>query len=179
MFNTNEHKQMDEMDSMDYCPIEQGEAIGGIGNQLGESISELASPQDGEPQLSPRADDGTDELLTHPSHESQSECSVTSPPEEDATMRVIRLYPKVCQRIASLMAERAESIALDIIEKGLGYDDAVADAHQGGYLQGKNEKIELVKSHRMPQLDSFQQEKDENSHTRGIFPQYTKKPFWD
>lgn len=97
--------------------------------------------------------------------------------DDDATMSVLKRFPKVCARIAKLMDERAEEMALDLIHKGLDYDDAVANADKEGYVRGRNEKIELVKGHRMPQLDDAEEE--ETDAARVMFPRYGKKSVWE
>lgn len=98
---------------------------------------------------------------------------------DDATMDLLKRFPKVRERIAELMKDRAENVALDIIRKGLEYDDAVADADKEGYLRGKNEKIELVKNHRMPQLDDMTSADEETEERTILFPYYGRRSVWD
>lgn len=98
--------------------------------------------------------------------------------DEDATMSVLRRYPKVCARIAELINAHAESVALEIIGKGLDFDNAVANADKEGYVRGKNEKIELVKGYRMPQLDELPDE-DGDKPMEILFPHYRKRSFWE
>jgi hypothetical protein len=77
------------------------------------------------------------------------------------------------------MRTRAEAIALELIEKGIGYDVAVADADKNGYVRGRNEKIELAKRHRMPQLDAVGEQSDADVSGVGLFPRYVKRDFWE
>lgn len=98
---------------------------------------------------------------------------------DDATMDLLKRFPKVRERIVELMKDRAENVALDIIRKGLEYDDAVADADKEGYLRGKNEKIELVKNHRMPQLDDMASADEETEERTILFPYYGRRSVWD
>lgn len=99
--------------------------------------------------------------------------------DDDATMDLLKRFPKVRESIAELMKDRAENVALDIIRKGLEYDDAVADADKEGYLRGKNEKIELVKNHRMPQLDDMTSADEEAEERSILFPYYGRRSVWD
>lgn len=118
-------------------------------------------------------------------HEQEPESAVTSAPEDDPTLDVIRRFPKLCGRIAEIMKEHAENRALELIAKGLDYDEAVANADKEGYLRGKNEKIELVKNHRMPQRENIASGNDEVEDyetakaVRGMFPRYRKKSVWE
>lgn len=159
MENTNECEEMVALDSVGNCSVEQGERTCGA-CKGGESIS-IEERDGGQEQ------GGTDEVEALPDES-----------EDDATLKVLRLYPKVCERIAMLMRERAEDIALNLIEKGMCYDDAIAEADKGGYLRGRNEKIELVKKHRMPQLDKEDDEVFQND-SRAVFPRYEKRNFWE
>lgn len=97
---------------------------------------------------------------------------------DDSPMGVLKRYPKVCERIAELMRERAENMALELLQKGMGYDEAVANADKEGYLRGKNEKIELVKNHRFNSLDELPSIEDPLSETT-IFPRYDRRSVWD
>lgn len=90
---------------------------------------------------------------------------------------VLKRFPKVCERIAEIMNSHAEDVALELIRKGLDYDDAVANADKEGYVRGKNEKIELVKGHRMPQLDA--EITDDSAAKEVLFPKYTKRSVWE
>lgn len=110
----------------------------------------------------------------------ESEIPVGNIAEDDATMNVLKRFPKVCARIAELMNERAEAVALDIIGKGLDFENAVANADKEGYVRGKNEKIEIVKGGRMPQLDAESEDEEKAelfSHT--LFPRYEKRSVWE
>ena len=108
--------------------------------------------------------------------EEKEEIGVTN--DDDATMSVLRRYPKVCARIAELINAHAESVALEIIGKGLDFDNAIANADKEGYVRGKNEKIELVKGHRMTQLDEISEEIG-NESMGNFFPRYRKRSFWE
>lgn len=99
--------------------------------------------------------------------------------DDDATMDLIKRFPKVCARIEELMKDVAETTALELIEKGLTYDDAVAEADKEGYLRGKNEKIELVKNHRMPLLDADESSEEDTPENHTVFPRYRKRSVWD
>lgn len=99
--------------------------------------------------------------------------------EEDATMSVLRRFPKVCARIAELMNERAEAVALEVIGKGLDFENAVANADKEGYVRGKNEKIELIKGGRMPQLDAESADEDDEKPAWDLFPRYRKRSVWE
>lgn len=99
--------------------------------------------------------------------------------EEDATMSVLRRFPKVCARIAELMNERAEAVALEVIGKGLDFENAVANADKEGYVRGKNEKIELIKGGRMPRLDAESADEDDEKPVRDLFPRYRKRSVWE
>lgn len=106
--------------------------------------------------------------------------SVGNVAEDDATMNVLKRFPKVCARIAELMNERAEAVALEIIGKGLDFENAVANADKEGYVRGKNEKIELVKGGRMPQSDAGNDnEEDFDKPVRPLFPRYGKRSIWE
>lgn len=107
----------------------------------------------------------------------QEETQTIKEEEEDPTMRVLRKFPKVCARIAEIMNKRAEETAMDLISKGLGYDEAVANADKEGYIRGRNEKIELKKGHRMPQLDEGSA--PENESPGVLFPRYEKRSVWE
>ena len=109
----------------------------------------------------------------------QEEETTTSEKEEDddPTMRVLRKFPKVCARIAEIMSEQAESAAMDLLSKGIGYDEAVANADKEGYIRGRNEKIELKKGHRMSQLDEEPASEKETSGM--LFPRYEKRSVWE
>lgn len=76
------------------------------------------------------------------------------------------------------MREHAENVAMDLLQKGMNYDEAVALADKEGYRRGKNEKIELVKNHRMPQLDK-ESEDNSTENAQNIFPKYGKRSIWD
>ena len=98
--------------------------------------------------------------------------------EEDATLRLIRQFPKVCERIAELMRRPAENAALELLNKGEHFDEAVANAENEGYLRGKNEKIELVKNHRMNRLDDVP-ERDDTEQDAMFFPRYSRHSVWE
>lgn len=98
-------------------------------------------------------------------------------PDDDPTMRVLKQFPQVCTRIAEIMKEHAESLAMDLLQKGMNYDEAVANADKEGYLRGKNEKIELISNHRMPQLDS-EPGGDSEEASQCLFPRYGKRSVW-
>lgn len=98
--------------------------------------------------------------------------------DDDSTMRVLKQFPQVCTRIAEIMKEHAESLAMDLLQKGMNYDEAVANADKEGYLRGKNEKIELVTNHRMPQLDNNPDD-DLGETSQSLFPRYGKRSVWD
>lgn len=100
------------------------------------------------------------------------------PTEENSTMSVLKQFPQVCTRIAEIMREHAENVAMDLLQKGMNYDEAVALADKEGYRRGKNEKIELVKNHRMPQLDK-ESEDNSTENAQNIFPKYGKRSIWD
>lgn len=99
-------------------------------------------------------------------------------PDDDPTMRVLKQFPQVCARIAEIMKEHAESLAMDLLQKGVSYDEAVANADKEGYLRGKNEKIELITKHRMPQLDNEPGD-DLGETSQCPFPRYGKRSVWD
>lgn len=121
-----------------------------------------------------------DEVAEEGRQEPMTEEDVPAEPEnDDATMKMLKRFPRVCGRIAEIMREHAENVALELLSKGLGFDDAVANADKEGYLRGKNEKIELVKNHRMPQLDTSTTVEDSAEQRRSLFPQYSKKSIWE
>lgn len=121
-----------------------------------------------------------DEVAEEGRQEPMTEENVPAEPEnDDATMKMLKRFPRVCGRIAEIMREHAENVALELLSKGLGFDDAVANADKEGYLRGKNEKIELVKNHRMPQLDTDTAVEDNAEQRRSLFPQYSKKSIWE
>ena len=168
MENTNECDEMVALDSMGDCFVEQSEGVVRTYERRERTIPDESIYTNGE-------------IVPGLGTESDFEPREIAPPaeeNEDATMRVLRLYPKVCARIAELMNNHAEAIALELIEKGMSYDDAIAEADKGGYLRGKNEKIELVKRHRMPQLDRQNDGEELNNRTIA-FPRYKKKNFWE
>ena len=108
----------------------------------------------------------------------QQEQEPTSTEEQaESPLNALKRYPKACERIASLMQDKAESLALELLQKGMGYDEAVANADKEGYLRGKNEKIELVKGHRMPQLDKTPQPEEQTQEM--LFPRYGKRSVWE
>lgn len=162
MENTNEREEMVTLDSVGNCSFEQSEGTCGT-CQAGEGNT-------------------GNEQQQRESGESQGvsiDTFQTDHADDDETIKVLKRFPKVCARIAELMQLRAETLALELIEKGLSYDVAVADADNNGYLRGKNEKIELAKAHRMPQLDAMNESHYEDVNSKDIFPRYVKKNFWD
>ena len=109
--------------------------------------------------------------------EQQEQEPTSTEEQEESPLNVLKRYPKVCERIASLMQDKAESLAMELLQKGMGYDEAVANADKEGYLRGKNEKIELVKGHRMPQLDKTPQPEEQTQEM--LFPRYGKRSVWE
>lgn len=113
--------------------------------------------------------------------EQGQEKSIESPcqsVDDDPTMNVLKQFPQVCTRIAEIMREHAESLAMDLLQKGMHYDEAVANADKEGYLRGKNEKIELITNHRMPQLDNNPGD-DLGETSQCLFPRYGKRSVWE
>jgi hypothetical protein len=160
MENTNEREEMDALDSVGNSTIEPSEGTCGAGKAGEQGAS-------GE-------DRGTDD------HEGVSDETSDGPiGVNDESIELLKRYPNVCARIAELMRTRAEAIALELIEKGIGYDVAVADADKNGYVRGRNEKIELAKRHRMPQLDAVGEQSDADVSGVGLFPRYVKRDFWE
>ncbi len=96
--------------------------------------------------------------------------------DADDETEILRKFPRVCARIAEIMSSRAEDVALELIGKGLAYDEAIANADKEGYVRGKNEKIELVKGHRMPQLDA---DVKPDGAADVMFPIYAKRSVWE
>ena len=109
--------------------------------------------------------------------EQQEQEPISTEEQEESPLNVLKRHLKVCERIASLMQDKAESLALELLQKGMGYDEAVANADKEGYLRGKNEKIELVKGHRMPQLDKTPQPEEQTQEM--LFPRYGKRSVWE
>lgn len=171
MENTNEREELVTLDSVGDCSVEQGEGTCGT-CEAGETIS-ARERVDYDGETFTRID------CDVASEKEADENATTDEGNEDVTMRVLRLYPKVCARISELMCEQTEAMALELIEKGIGYDDAIAEADKGGYLRGKNEKIELMKGHRMPQSDVSSSKKDAEESCRDGFPRYVKRNFWE
>ena len=160
MENTNEREEMDALDSVGNSTIEPSEGTCGA-CKAGE-------------QGASGEDRGTDD------HEGVSDETSDGPiGVNDESIELLKRYPNVCARIAELMRTRAEAIALELIEKGIGYDVAVADADKKGYVRGRNEKIELAKRHRMPQLDAVGEKGDADVRGLGLFPRYVKRDFWE
>ena len=162
MENTNEREEMDALDSVGNSTIEPSEGTCGAckAGEQGQGAS-------GE-------DRGADD------HEGVSDEASDEPTGvNDESIELLRRYPNVCARIVELMRTRAEAIALELIEKGIGYDVAVADADKNGYVRGRNEKIELAKRHRMPQLDAVGEQSDADVSGVGLFPRYVERDFWE
>lgn len=181
MNNTNENKQLDALDTVGDCSIEQSEGTCGTCEQDGETReTEGQTPQEGQGERD--CDSGNDRPENGERDDNTVNDESSETDNDDATMRVLKMYPKVCARIAALMAEHAETVALDVISKGLGYDDAVAMADNTGYVRGKNEKIELEKNHRVRQIHDYY-ESDVEEQQSGVkqvaFPRYERKSFWD
>lgn len=102
---------------------------------------------------------------------------IEEPTGDDPTMNVLKQFPQVCSRIAEIMKEHAENVAMNLLQKGMDFDEAVANANIEGYRRGKNEKIELVKQHRLHQSDNDEETSCKSS--KDLFPAYGKKSFWD
>lgn len=171
MENTNEREELVTLDSVGDCSVEQGEGTCGT-CEAGEAIA-TRERVDFDGEASARIDcDGDSEKVT-------DDTAAPIAEKEDTVLRVLRLYPKVCARIAELMCEQTEAMALELIAKGVGYDVAVADADKNGYVRGKNEKIELMKGHRMPQSDVPSSKKTDEEGSRDVFPRYVKRNFWE
>lgn len=181
MNNTDENKQLDALATVGDSTAEQSERTCGTSEQNGETRRETEgqTPQEREGECDYRNDidndgEGDDKGVSNDASETDN---------EDATMRVLKMYPKVCAKIADLMANHAEALALEVISKGLGYDEAVAMADSTGYLRGKNEKIELEKNHRVRQIQDYYESEVEEKQGGGArqvsFPRYERKSFWD
>lgn len=152
MKNTNEENEMVTLDGNSGGIVEQGYGVDKVEQEQSE--------------------EGRDSEGMTPEEETESAN------EEDATLRLIRDFPKVCERIAELMRRHAEEAALEVLQKGEKYDEAVANADKEGYLRGKNEKIELVKNHRLTSLDEPANTEDETQEP-AVFPRYSRRSVWD
>lgn len=89
---------------------------------------------------------------------------------EDSEIRdqVLRL----CQTSES--GELSEEL-IGTLKKGVEYESAVQAAREEGYLKGKNEKIELMRTPHIAKTETAQTSTKETAQ----FPSYRRKSLWD